>query len=58
MAFSASNLTSLLSKLAALVEEFAPLIESLEPPQAQKVTQAVAGAVGAIVTTLGSPTTP
>lgn len=58
MALSASNWTSLFSKLAALAEEFAPIIESLEPPEAAKITVAV----GTIITTLAgssaSSTTP
>lgn len=40
MALSVSSWTSLFSKLAALAEELAPIIESLEPQQAQKVTAA------------------
>lgn len=51
------NWISFLSKIAALAEEFAPIIESLEPPEAAKVTAAVGAAVGTIVTTLAGKTT-
>lgn len=40
MTLSVSSWSSLFSKLAALVVELAPIIESLEPQEAQKITAA------------------